>query len=251
MGKLMRLSKVILFSAAFFSMSAYAAGGGAALEDAEIDPGNINSLQRGAANFMNYCSGCHSAKYVRYKTIGKSLDLSEEQLVENLMFNAEKTFETINVSMREEDGARWFGTTPPDLSLMARSKGSDYIYTFLKSFYVDPESPTGVDNVVLEGTSMPHVLWELQGFQRAVFTTEEHADGSKSKHFGGFEPVTTGSRGEEDYEDFVRDTTNFLAYIAEPMRSERRKLGVWVLIFLGFFYIVAKMLKNQIWKDVK
>ncbi len=249
MGKLMRLAKVFLFSAAFFSMSAYAAGG-ADLEDAELDPDNINSLQRGARNFMNYCSGCHSAKYVRYKTIGESLELSDEQLVDNLMFNAEKTFETINVSMREEDALRWFGTVPPDLTLMARSKGSDYIYTFLKSFYVDPESPTGVDNIVLPGTSMPHVLWELQGFQNAVFESETH-DGVTTTHFTGFEPVTAGSMDAEDYEDFVRDTTNFLAYIAEPMRSDRRKLGVWVLMFLIFFYIVAKMLKTQIWKDVK
>lgn len=250
MGELMRLAKVFLFSALFFSMSAFAAGG-AELEKAEIDPGNINSLQRGARNFMNYCSGCHSAKYVRYKTIGNSLDLSEEQLVENLMFNAEKTFETINVSMREDDAARWFGTAPPDLSLMARSKGSDYIYTFLKSFYVDSDSPTGVDNRVLEGTSMPHVLWELQGFQRAVYSTETHEDGTSEAHFDGFEPVTAGYMHEDEYDEFVRDTTNFLAYIAEPMRSDRRKLGVWVLMFLLFFYIVAKMLKTQIWKDVK
>ena len=233
-----------------FGGSVFAAGGGN-YESADIDPGNINSLQRGARNFMNYCSGCHSAKYVRFNTIGKYLELSEEQLVDNLMFNAEKTFETINAAMPADDAARWFGTAPPDMSLMARAKGADYIYTFLKSFYVDPESPTGVDNTALPGTSMPHVLWELQGFQKGNFTVEEHSDGSTTVHFDGFEPLIPGSMDAEDYEEFVRDTTNFLAYIAEPIRSDRRKLGVWVLMFLIFFWIIASMLKKQIWKDVK
>tara|TARA_R110002049_G_scaffold73329_10_gene189619 strand:+ start:4287 stop:5066 length:780 start_codon:yes stop_codon:yes gene_type:complete len=226
------------------------------LEKSGIDPGNVNSLQRGASNFMNYCAGCHSAKYVRYKTIGKYLGLSDEQLIDNLMFNAEKTFETINVSMQPEDAERWFGTAPPDLSLMARARGADYIYTFLKSFYVDPESPTGVDNTVLPGTSMPHVLWSLQGFQNAVYSQHEEKDAegnvvAVTDHFEGFEPVTAGSLDAEDYDEFVKDTTNFLAYVAEPVRSDRRKLGVWVLMYLIFFLIIARMLKKQIWKDVK
>ena len=166
-------AKLIVVLVLTSSTQAFAAGG-AALDHAEIDPGNIASLQRGARNFMNYCSGCHSAKYVRYKTIGKYLELSEEQLIDNLMFNAEKTFETINTSMPAGSAERWFGVAPPDLSLMARSKGADYIYSFLRGFYVDPDSPTGVDNTVLPGTSMPHVLWELQGFQAAKIS--EHTD---------------------------------------------------------------------------
>ena len=226
------------------------AAGGAALEHAEIDPGNVASLQRGARNFMNYCSGCHSAKFVRYKTIGRDLELSEEQLIENLMFNADKTFETIKVSMPETAAGRWFGVVPPDLSLIGRAKGADYIYSFLKGFYAQLESPTGVDNTVLAGTSMPHVLWELQGYQKAIFS--EHTEGGvTSKHFEGFEPLTEGSLDEEAYDEFVRDTVNFLVYIAEPIRSERRTLGVWVLMYLIFFWIIAVMLKKQIWKDVK
>ncbi len=246
-----KMRAVIVLTAVLFSVSAFAAGGGPELEKSEIDPGNINSLQRGARNFMNYCSGCHSAKYVRFNTIGKYLELSDQQLVDNFMFNAEKTFETINVSMRPADAARWFGTTPPDLSLMARSKGSDYIFNFLKSFYVDPDSPTGVDNRILEGTSMPHVLWEMQGFQKAVYEEHDDGHGNLTSEFSHFEPVTAGTMGAEDFDEFVRDTTNFLAYIAEPIRSERRKLGVWVLMFLLFFLIIARMLKKQIWKDVK
>jgi len=255
MGKKMKIAKVcakvMTISFTLFSISTFAASGGADLEESGIDPGNISSLQRGARNFMNYCSGCHSAKYVRYKTIGKYLGLSETQLIDNLMFNAEKSFETINVAMRPEDAERWFGTAPPDLSLMARSKGADHVYNFLKGFYVDSDSPTGVDNRILEGTSMPHVLWELQGFQEAVYSEQEDEHGNVDTHFDGFAPVTAGSMDTEDYDEFVRDTTNFLAYIAEPVRSDRRKLGVWVLMFLIFFWIIASMLKKQIWKDVK
>jgi ubiquinol-cytochrome c reductase cytochrome c1 subunit len=228
---------------------AVAAGGGD-YPPSNIDLDNKASLQRGARNFMNYCAGCHSAQYVRYNTIGKHLDLSEEQLIENLMFNAEKTFETINTSMPADDAARWFGKTPPDLSLMARAKGADYIYAFLRSFYVDADSPTGVDNTVLAGTSMPHVLWELQGWQAANFS-EHTEEGVTTLHFEGFEQITDGALDGEEYDDFVRDTVNFLAYIAEPIRSERRKLGVWVIMFLIFFWIIAAMLKKQIWKDVK
>ena len=230
--------------------SAFAAGGDIELEPANNDVDNVASLQRGARNFMNYCSGCHSAKYVRYKTIAKDLELSEDQVVNYLMFNAEKTFETIEVNMPQEAAKRWFGQVPPDLSLIARSKGTDYVYNFLRGFYLDPESPTGVDNLYLGGTSMPHVLWELQGFRNAVFEREQGEDGASSEHFAGFEPVTAGSLSDEDFDAFVRDTANFLEYISEPIRSERRVLGTWVLMFLIFFYIVASMLKKQIWKDV-
>jgi ubiquinol-cytochrome c reductase cytochrome c1 subunit len=251
MDKLLRYAKVALLGAFLATTSAFASGGGAELEPANIDPGNVNSLQRGAANFMNYCSGCHSARYVRYNTIGKDLDLSEELLVDNLMFNAEKTFEPIQASMPAADAIRWYGKAPPDLSLMARARGADYIYNFLKGFYVDKESPTGVDNLVLAGTSMPHVLWELQGYQAAHFLKHENEDGSVTTTFEGFEQLTAGKMDSEDYDEFVSDTVNFLAYIAEPVRGLRVNLGKWVIIYLIFFLLIARMLKKQIWKDVK
>jgi len=216
------------------------------LEPAGNDPDNIKSLQSGARNFMNYCAGCHSAKYVRFNTLARDLELSEDQLVDNLMFNAEKTFETIQATMPMDDAARWFGQPPPDMSLMARARGTDYVYNFLKGFYIDPDSPTGVDNRVLEGTSMPHVLWELQGYQKAVFSTDENG----TTHFEHFESVSSGTMSEEEFDEFVRDTTNFLEYISEPIRSTRRVLGVWVMMFLIVFWIIASMLKKQIWKDV-
>ena len=254
MDKLRALGKLVVLAAILVTAQAHASTG-AKLEKADIDPGNIASLQRGAANFMNYCSGCHSARYVRFNTIGKYLGLSEEELVDNLMFNAERTFETIQASMPASDAARWYGTAPPDMSLMARAKGADYIYNFLKGFYLDPDSPTGVDNTVLAGTSMPHVLWELQGYQKALYSqhVETNSDGSTTTthEFEKFELVSTGNLDVEEYESFVRDTVNFLAYIAEPIRAERRKLGTWVLIYLFVFLIIARMLKKQIWKDVK
>jgi len=249
-----KFKMLIMIGVLFFATQALASGGAVHLEKANIDPGNTSSLQRGARNFMNYCSGCHSAQYVRFNTIGKYLELSDEQLVDNLMFNAEKTFETINVSMRPEDATRWFGTAPPDMSLMARAKGADYVYNFLKGFHLDPDSPTGVDNTVLAGTSMPHVLWELQGYQEAVYSdhseTNENGTVTVNKVFEDFEPVTSGTMDAKLYDEFVRDTVNFLAYVAEPVRAERRKLGVWVLMFLAFFLVIAVMLKKQIWKDV-
>lgn len=252
MDKFKRIGSLIALGMCFIASPGTASSsGGTHLEAAEIDPGNISSLQRGARNFMNYCSGCHSAQYVRFNTIGNYLELSEEQLIDNLMFNADKTFETIQATMPADDAKRWYGIAPPDLSLMARAKGADYVYNFLKGFYVSEDSPTGVDNLVLAGTGMPHVLWELQGYQRANFLTHNNEDGSVTTTFEGFERLSAGTLDAEDYDEFVRDTVNFLAYISEPIRSDRRKLGVWVLMFLIFFFVLASMLKKQIWKDIK
>ncbi|HEX2138666.1 MAG TPA: cytochrome c1 [Woeseiaceae bacterium] len=234
-----------------WATGAAGATGEVELLPAENEIGNVASLQRGARNFMNYCSGCHSARYVRYKTIAEDLMLNEDQVIEYLMFNAEQTFETVQSTMSAESAQNWFGTTPPDMSLLARSRGTDYIYNFLKGFYLDPESPTGVDNIHLGGTSMPHVLWRLQGYQSAVFEEVETGNGRGTEEvFSHFENVTTGILSPEEYDEFVRDTVNFLEYISEPVRATRRILGVWVLIFLGVFLIIANMLKNQIWKDV-
>ena len=247
-----RLRAALVAAASLASGMALAAGSDLPLMEANIEPDNVSSLQRGARNFMNYCSGCHSAEYVRYNTIGEDLELSEEQLIDNLMFNAEKTFETIRSAMDPQDAERWFGVVPPDMSLIARSKGVDYIYSFLQGFYVEEVSPTGVNNLYLDGTSMPHVLAGLQGLQRAEYSEHSEDDGMTSTlEFDGFEMLTPGQLDEEDYDEFVRDTVNFLAYIAEPIRSDRRMIGTWVIIYLLVFLIIARMLKKQIWKDVK
>ncbi|MDB2544668.1 cytochrome c1 [Woeseiaceae bacterium] len=223
-----------------FTINTFAATG-KSLQNANNDPQDIKSLQSGARNFMNYCSGCHSAEYVRYNVIASDLGLSDAQLQENLMFNAQQPFETINASMPSMDAAGWFGQAPPDLSLMARAKSTDYIYSFLKSFYIDQSSPTGVDNLILAGTSMPNVLWELQGHQ--VIIGEQG-----SEHL---ELSSPGKMSEKEFDIFLRDTVNFLEYISEPIRNARRALGIKVLMFLAFFLILAYLLKKEIWKDVK
>lgn len=207
---------------------------------------STSSLQRGAKYFVNYCLGCHSAQYVRYNRLAEDLGLSEAQLVENLMFTGARPYDTMAIAMQRDDAERWFGIQPPDLSLIARSRGTDHIYSFLKSFYVDPSSPTGVDNMVLPGTAMPHILWELQGIQRAKFVADEHG----GETFEGFELVQPGTLSPSDYDQVARDLTNFLEYIGEPMKLERQALGIRVIGFLLVFLLVAYLLKKEIWKDV-
>ena len=221
----------------------------AALDAAENNVANTASLQRGAKYFVNYCLGCHSAQYVRYNRLAEDLQLSEQQLTDNLMFTGEQPFDTMANAMRPEDSERWFNVTPPDLSLIARSRGTDYIYTFLRSFHIAPERATGVDNVVFPGTSMPHVLWQLQGTQRAVFSTDEEHGGAEV--FEGFETVRAGELSTEDFDEVVRDIVNFLDYIGEPIKRERQQLGIRVIGFLLVFLLIAYMLKKEIWKDVK
>ena len=231
-----------------FALSMGLAGAAAAQHEAALDAANTNvantaSLQRGAKYFVNYCLGCHSAQYVRYNRLAEDLQLSEQQLTDNLMFTGEQVFDTMANAMRPEDSERWFGISPPDLSLIARSRGTDYIYTFLRSFYVDPTSPTGVDNVVLPGTAMPHVLWQLQGTQRAVFGGEDVLE--------RLEPIRPGELSSAEFDDVVRDIVNFLDYISEPIKRERQQLGIRVIGFLLVFLLIAYMLKKEIWKDVK
>ena len=237
----MKLRFYILFGAIFLAPLGVNAAAKKPLMSANNDIYDIESLQRGAKNFMNYCSGCHSAEYIRYDVIGEDLGITQSQLKEYLMFNAQQTFDTINASMTSEDASGWFGQAPPDLSLAARAKGTDYIYTFLKSFYVDNTSPTGVDNVVLAGTSMPNVLWELQGHQKY----SQNEDESK------LEVYIPGKMNEEEFNSFLRDTSNFLEYISEPVKVKRQALGVKVLFFLAFFMVLAYLLKKEVWKDIK
>jgi ubiquinol-cytochrome c reductase cytochrome c1 subunit len=239
-------SAVVAFTLAIGIAGGAAAQHEAALEAANTNIANMASLQRGAKYFVNYCLGCHSAKYVRYNRLAEDLQLTEAQLTENLMFTGERIFDTMANSMRPDDAARWFTIAPPDLSLIARSRGTDYIYTFLRSFYVAPDRPTGVNNIVLRNAQMPHVLWQLQGTQRAVF--EEH-DGVEV--FTGFEPVMPGELTATEYDNVVRDIVNFLDYIGEPIKRQRQQLGTRVIGFLLVFLLIAFMLKKEIWKDVK
>ena len=222
------------------------------LEKANNDVANVASLQRGARNFVNYCYGCHSAQYVRFNRVAADLGLSDDQVIKNLMFTGERPTDKMQNAMSATDAQHWFGKDPPDLSLIARSRGSDYIYTFLKSFYLDPSRPTGVNNAVLPNAAMPHVLWELQGLQRKVEEGKvSDAEGDVEKHSVGFELVTKGKLSPDEYDTFVRDTVNFLDYIGEPMQLQRRNIGMGVIAFLLLFFGFTYFLKKEYWKDVK
>jgi len=244
-------TKLLVLLVALAPAAAFAAGGETALERAGNDVGNTASLQRGAANFVNYCLGCHSAKYLRYNRLAADLGIDEQQLIDKLMFTGERPHDTMRTGLNPDDAKRWFGVYPPDLSLVARSRGTDYVYTFLKSFYLDPSKPTGVNNLVLPGTAMPHVLWHLQGQQQAVWAGEVDAHGNAQKHFEKFELVEKGTLEPEAYDAFVRDIVNFLDYAAEPAQLKRTSLGFKVIAFLAFFTLLAYLLKKEYWKDVR
>lgn len=216
---------------------------------AETDVYNRASLQRGARNFMNYCSGCHSAQFVRFNRIGDDLGITDAELKANLMFAAVRPFETIKSSMPPADASKWFGNAPPDLSLIARARSVDYLYSFLTGFYADPSRPTGVNNEVLPGTAMPHVLADLQGVQTAVFKPHDPSDPNPPE-IEGFKLTTPGTMSPEKYAEFVNDTVNFLEYISEPAQVKRRDLGVWVMLFLLVFTGFAFLLKREYFKDI-
>lgn len=247
----MRSSRAWLLALALLPQLAAAAAGGFPLERANADVSNLASLQRGARNFVNYCLGCHSAKYMRYSQLAEDLALTEDELRANLMFTGERVYDTMATAMPAEKAHEWFGNAPPDLSLITRSRGSDYVYTFLRSFYADPTRPTGVNNAVLPGTAMPHVLAELQGLQQPRYEQVNGADGAAVEHLAGLEPGVPGELPAAAYDSFVRDTVAFLEYVAEPHKARRHALGVWVILFLLMFSAFSWFLYKEYWKDVK
>jgi ubiquinol-cytochrome c reductase cytochrome c1 subunit len=245
------LKSWVLITIALLSAGAAVADeeGGIALLPSGADIKNTESLQRGARNFMNYCSGCHSLKYLRYNRMAEDLKIPESELAKNLMFAADKPFDTINSAM-PKDSESWFGKEPPDLSLMARARGVDYIYSFLKGFYVDKTRPWGVNNLYLPSAAMPHVLAERQGLQKPVFKNEPDEHGSARMVLVGVDTMTPGALKPEEYDLFVRDIANFLDYAGEPVKEKRQSLGVFVTLFLLVFFVFAYLLKKEYWKDV-
>ena len=217
---------------------------------AHNDVGNISSLQRGARNFVNYCLGCHSAKFVRYNRVARDLGITESDLAENLMWTAEKPHETMQVAMPAADSTRWFGRVPPDMSLIARSRGVDWLYTYLKSFYVDEGATFGSNNIVLPGLTMPNVLWQLEGTKEAIVEETVDHDGNKHDTIVGFRALTAGTMSEEEFDHFVTDLVNFLDYMGEPMQLKRQSLGIRVIAYLLVFFLLALALKKEFWKDV-
>src|SRR5689334_6393 len=214
---------------------------------------NLASVQRGARDFMAYCSGCHSLKFLRYNRLASDLGIPEDMLKANLMFTSDKPGDHIVSSMpkgsgdpsRPSQSEQWFGRAPPDLSLTARERGVDWVYSYLLTFYIDPAKPTGTNNLMLPGASMPHVLADLQGWQAKVEPKEgEHGHGVP------LELVQPGSLSPAEYKERVGDITNFLVYAAEPGRNHRIALGFWVLLFTAVFGVFCYLLKVEYWKDV-
>jgi ubiquinol-cytochrome c reductase cytochrome c1 subunit len=243
------LSIFALVGACFAAMPAMASEGGFPLEPAPLDTSDVSSLQRGAKLFVNYCLNCHGASMMRYNRL-KGLDLTEEQIQQNLLFSADKVGETMTIAMHPKDAKAFFGAIPPDLSVIARARGNDWLYTYLRTFYRDDTRATGWNNLVFPSVGMPHVLWELQG-QRAAKFAEAEEHGEKVHKFTGFEQITPGKLSSQEYDQAAADLVNYLNWMAEPEQSHRKRLGVWVLLFLGMFTVFAWRLNAAYWKDVR
>jgi ubiquinol-cytochrome c reductase cytochrome c1 subunit len=248
------------------NVSALAAGGGGTLFSVQTDLNDRSSLQDGARTFFNYCSGCHGLKYMRYSRIGEDLGLTEAQVMENLNFTGAKYTDHINVAMPAGDselgtgGAGWFGKAPPDLSVVARARGTDWLYSYMRAFYPDPSRPLGWNNVQFPNAGMPHALWRMQGTQGAEFhPKEKNADGVdqpchgpevNNQCFVKFIPAEGGTLSAQEYNDEMRNLTAFLEYVGEPAALKREQLGVWVLLYLILLAGMTYWLKHEYWKDV-
>lgn len=231
---------LVIFSLAPVAM---AASGVIHLDKAPLDPSDYASLQRGARLYMDNCSGCHSLKYTRYDALAKGLEITDEDgkvldalVKQNLMFVGETLAAPIQTAMLKVDAENWFGIAPPDLTLVARYRGADWLYTYLRTFYADPQRPWGVNNLVYPDVAMPHALLSLQGEQVLTPT--------------GLKLVKQGTMSVAEYDAAIADLVNFLSFVAEPVQLERRKIGAWVLVFLGILLVFSYLLKREYWKDV-
>jgi ubiquinol-cytochrome c reductase cytochrome c1 subunit len=246
-----KLISVMMFLALMVPAASFAAGPSVKVDKADVDVTNMASLQRGAKYFVNYCMGCHEAQYMRYNRIGRDLGLSDEQVRDNLIFTRDEFGDPTRVgalmknAYPKPDAAEAFGAAPPDLTLVARVRGEDWLYTFLRSYYLDDSRPMGVNNTTFPNVGMPHVLWELQGYQEKVVETD--ADGHEKVHL---ELVQPGSLSPAEYDKVVRDIVAFLSYMGEPIQTERKMIGIWVMLFLFIFTIIAYLMKKDYWKDV-
>jgi len=221
-----------------------------ALDRAPINLNDQASLQRGAKNFVNYCLNCHNAAYMRYSALTQ-IGLNEQQIRDNLMFTTDKFGDTMVSALDPKDAKEWFGAQPPDLTLVARVRGADWLYSFLRSFHRDDAAPSGWNNVVFKNVAMPNVLHDLQGTQ--VLTKV----GEKPGHGGQMDPVMklavdrAGTMSAAEYDRFVADLVNYLTYMGEPVRAQRTQLGIIVLFFLTIAFFITLWLKHEYWKDVK
>lgn len=251
------MKKVFALIAAFIPAIALASGDEVHLDHHRTDLHDTASLQRGAQTFANYCMGCHATSHARYNRVARDLGIPEELMMENLVFADKKFGDLMTIAMRQEDSKKWFGATPPDLTLVARVRRPDWVYTYLRSFYEDPGRPWGVNNVVFKDVGMPHVLAGLQGMQKLgtaevkvgydTLTGQEITE----EHEGVLYLDKEGSLTAAEYDKLVYDLVNFLVYMAEPVALERQAIGWWVLLFLVIFFVPVYLLNKEYWKDVK
>jgi len=205
---------------------------------APIDASDHASLQRGAKIFINNCLNCHSANYMRYNRL-QDIGLTAKQIKDNLLFAGEKVGDTMTVAMNPKDAKKWFGVVPPDLSVEVRARGADWVYAYMRGFYRDETTPTGWNNIVYDKVAMPHVLYEMQGEQALNHETHK------------LELVKPGKLSPSEYNAYIGDLTNYMAFMAEPGKQQRQQIGWWVLLFLGVLLVLARKLKNEYWKDIK
>ncbi|MHC8441804.1 MAG: cytochrome c1 [Candidatus Eutrophobiaceae bacterium] len=243
----MLLSAILLFP--WFGV--FAASGGGNLMTMEVDLSDGESLQRGARLFRNYCLSCHSAAYMRYSRMGEDLGLTDKVLLKNFIFDpTQKVGGTMMVAMEKKSAVRYFNAAPPDLSVTARSRGSDWLYTYFKTFYLDPKRPFGVNNLAFPNVGMPHVLWELQGEQVPIYEEMQIRNGGVQKKLVGIELSKPGLQSEQEYDRTVKDLVNFMVYLGEPVQLKRKKIGVWVMFYLFILLGILWMLKKEYWRDV-
>lgn len=233
-----------------FPAVAFSADTGFPLMQSNIAVHNLASLQRGAKYFVNYCLSCHSAKYSRYQRVAEDLQIPLEEMKKYLIFTDNKIGDLMTIAMTDEESLQWFGAVPPDLTLVARSRSPDWIYTYLRSFYLDESRPMGVNNALFQNVAMPHVLWELQGWQKPVYKTVVNKDGTQHQKLVGLEQVTQGLLSKEDYDRMLHDLVGFMKYLSEPSAHQRESIRNWVLLFLLIFFGLAYVLKREYWKDV-
>lgn len=208
------------------------------LSKAPIDLTNNQSLQRGAKTFVNYCLNCHSANFMRYSNL-QDIGLSAETIKNDLLFTGDKIGDTMSVNMSAKDSKKWFGASPPDLSVVARSRGADWIYSYMRGFYSDPSRPMGWNNTVYVNSAMPHILWELQGEQILNPKTKK------------LEKFSSGKLNAKEYDAMIADLTNYLVYMSEPGQLKRKKMGYYVIGFLLLLLFLTIKLKKEYWRDIK
>jgi ubiquinol-cytochrome c reductase cytochrome c1 subunit len=217
---------------------------GVELQEADVDISDQASLLRGAKHFVTYCLGCHSIKQIRYLRIALDTNADQKEVLKDIAPLGASIYDQLHSAMNKHDAERWFGTQPPDLSLIARSRGADWIYTYLKSYYIDPKRPFGVNNLVFEDTAMPNPLWQLQGEQHIVIRKTIYGDRTD------LILEKEGTLSEKEYDHMVNDLVNFLVYVGEPAQMQRESMGKYVLIFLFMFTAIAYLLKKEYWKDI-